>query len=90
MPRMSMVTREPDQSPLWIAPSDCRASPGHPFYARLNAIVDAHGFDRFAEDFLRGHTNILKRLLIHAGAFNRVIMRQLIGLGAPRVCTAAW
>jgi transposase len=34
---------------------------------------------------LRGHTNIRKRLLIHAGAFNLgLIMRQLIGVGAPR------
>src|SRR6202521_2379522 len=34
---------------------------------------------------LRGHTNILKRLLIHAGGFNLgLVMRQLIGLGTPR------
>jgi hypothetical protein len=49
MPRMSMGTREPDQSLLWIAPSDRPASPGHPFYARLNLILDAHGVDRYAE-----------------------------------------
>ncbi len=34
---------------------------------------------------LRGHTNILKRVLIHAGGFNLgLVMRQLIGLGTPR------
>src|SRR5215207_8012418 len=34
---------------------------------------------------LRGHTNILKRLLIHAGGFNLgLIMRHLIGIGTPR------
>ncbi len=34
---------------------------------------------------LRGHTNILKRLLIHAGAFNLgLVMRHLIGIGTPR------
>jgi len=34
---------------------------------------------------LRGHTNILKRLLIHTGAFNLgLLMRQLIGVGTPR------
>jgi transposase len=34
---------------------------------------------------LRGHTNILKRLLIHTGAFNlSLLMRQLIGVGTPR------
>jgi transposase len=34
---------------------------------------------------LRGHTNILKRLLIHAGGFNLgLVMRHLIGNGTPR------
>src|SRR5580658_8081229 len=34
---------------------------------------------------LRGHTNILKRLLIHAGGFNLgLAMRHLIGSGTPR------
>jgi transposase len=34
---------------------------------------------------LRGHTNILKRVLIHASGFNLgLIMRQTIGLGTPR------
>jgi transposase len=35
--------------------------------------------------YLRGHANILKRLLIHSGAFNLgLLMRQLIGVGTPR------
>jgi hypothetical protein len=34
---------------------------------------------------LRGHNNILKRLLIHTGGFNLgLLMRQLIGVGTPR------
>ena len=34
---------------------------------------------------LRGHTNILKRVLIHSGGFNLgLLMRQLIGVGTPR------
>jgi transposase len=34
---------------------------------------------------LRGHTNILKRVLIHVGGFNLgLLMRQLIGVGTPR------
>ncbi len=34
---------------------------------------------------LRGHTNILKRLLIHTGGFNLgLLMRQVIGVGTPR------
>ena len=34
---------------------------------------------------LRGHANIRKRLLIHAGGFNlALLLRQLIGVGTPR------
>src|ERR1700719_5409835 len=34
---------------------------------------------------LRGHSNILKRLLIHAGGFNLgLVMRHVIGRGTPR------
>ena len=34
---------------------------------------------------LRGHTNTLKRLLIHAGGFNLgLVIRHLIGIGTPR------
>jgi len=34
---------------------------------------------------LRGHTNILKRLLIHAGGFNLGrLLRALLGVGTPR------
>ena len=34
---------------------------------------------------LRGHANILKRLLVHVGGFNLgLLMRRLIGVGTPR------
>src|SRR5437870_6731148 len=43
---------------------------------------------------LRGHPNILKRVLIHAGAFNLgLLLRKLVGTGTPRGlqgCTAAF
>jgi transposase len=45
-------------------------------------VYDTGGMRR---THLRGHTHILKRLLIHASAFNLgLIMRQLIGIGTPR------
>jgi hypothetical protein len=34
---------------------------------------------------LRGHANILKRLLVHIGGFNLgLLMRVLFGIGTPR------
>jgi transposase len=34
---------------LWIATTDLPATGGHPFYQRLNQVLDAHGFDAFVE-----------------------------------------
>jgi len=34
---------------MWLATSDLPKSPGHPFYQRLNVVLDEAGFDRFAE-----------------------------------------
>ncbi|GAC1667883.1 MAG: transposase [Candidatus Dormibacteraceae bacterium] len=50
---------------------------------RPNAhLYDTGGMRR---TYLRGHANILKRLLIHTGAFNLgLLMRTLIGVGTPR------
>ena len=50
---------------------------------RPNAhLYDTGGMRR---THLRGHANILKRLLVHTGAFNvGLLMRTLIGVGTPR------
>ena len=45
-----MGTRDPEQPPLWIATSELPVSPGHPFYTRLNALLDAAGFDAWVKD----------------------------------------
>jgi transposase len=72
---MSMGTRETDQSPLWIAASELPASPGHPFYARLNVILDAHGFDRFAEDQCRGfYAKVMGRPSLPPGQYFRLLL----------------
>ena len=44
-----MGKRKSKQAPMWISTTDLPVSPGHPFYMRLNAILDEAGFDRFAE-----------------------------------------
>jgi hypothetical protein len=50
---MAMGKRTSEQAPMWIPAADLPVSPGHPFYARLNAILDEAGFDRFAEEQCR-------------------------------------
>jgi transposase len=45
-------------------------------------VYDTGGMRR---THLRGHSNILKRLLIHAGGSNLgLVMRQVFGVGTPR------
>ena len=44
-----MGTRQTARPPLWIATADLLSTPGHPFYTKLSAILDAEGFDPFAE-----------------------------------------
>ena len=37
------------QSELWIAGDALPRTPGHPFYEKLNAVLNEHGFDAFVE-----------------------------------------
>ena len=46
---MAMGTRQSEQGSLWVATAELPKSPGHPFYTRLNALLDAEDFDRFVE-----------------------------------------
>jgi transposase len=46
MGRREDRARTPD---LWIAVNDLPVTGGHPFYQRLNQVLDAHGFDAFVE-----------------------------------------
>ena len=46
---MAMGKRKSEQTPMWVPTTELPVSPGHPFYTKLNAILDEAGFDRFAE-----------------------------------------
>lgn len=70
-----MGTRDTDQPPLWIAASDLPASPGHPFYERLNGLLDAQGFDRFAEDHCREfYAKVMGRPSLPPGQYFRLLL----------------
>lgn len=51
---MAMGTRKSRQrqEPLWYR-SELAEAPGHPFYQRLNRVLDSAGFDRFGEEQCR-------------------------------------
>ena len=51
---MAMGKRKREaESSFWIATADLPQTPGHPFYERLNQILDAHGFDPWVERLCR-------------------------------------
>src|SRR5437879_6241108 len=46
---MAMGKRRKGQESMWIAKSDLPTSPGHPFYQRVNELLDEAKFDAFVE-----------------------------------------
>ena len=114
---------------MWVASADLPRGGGHPFYERLNGVLDEAGFDTFVERecatfyanrrrirgargrrllrqrgerlerphahlyetgrlrrvHLRGHANVLKRVLVQVCGGNLgLLMRTLTGVGTPR------
>ena len=86
MPRMAMGTRKTEQPPLWVATADLPSSPGHPFYSKLSAILDAEGFDRFAEDQCRRfYAPTMGRPSLEPGRYFRLLLVGYFeGLDAER------
>ena len=73
--RMAMGTRDPEQPPLWMAASDLPVSSGHPFYTRLNAMLDADGFDTFVKDACRSfYAPVLGRPSLAPGRYFRLLL----------------
>src|SRR6516165_9219170 len=48
---MAMGTRKQRerQEDIWIAHTELASAPAHPFYQRLNELLEAEGFDEFVE-----------------------------------------
>jgi transposase len=84
-------SKEPEaQAPVYANRRRMRGTRGRRLMRQRGERIErsfAHLYDTggMRRTHLRGHANILKRLLIHAGAFNLgLVMRQLIGIGTPR------
>lgn len=70
-----MGIRDGEQSPLWVVTADLPKSPGHPFYARLNGLLDAHDFDRFVETKCRRfYAKRLGRPSLTPGRYFRLLL----------------
>src|SRR5881409_2058867 len=83
---MAMGKRKSEQAPMWVPTTDLPVSPGHPFYARLNAILDEAGFDRFAEEQCRSfYAPVTGRPSLPPGRYFRLLLVGYFeGLDAER------
>ena len=81
-----MGTRKTEQPPMWVATSDLPSSPGHPFYAKLSAILDGEEFDRFVEDQCRRfYAPTMGRPSLEPGRYFRLLLVGYFeGLDAER------
>jgi transposase len=72
---MAMGKRKSEQAPLWIPTTELPVSPGHPFYVRLNVILDAAGFDRFVEEQCRAfYAPVMGRPSLAPGRYCRLLL----------------
>ena len=73
---MSMGKRGTEsQGELWVSARSVAATPGHPFYRRLNALLDKHGFDQFAETACRPYyAEVMGRPSLPPGVYFRMLL----------------
>src|SRR3984885_7511431 len=73
--RMAMGTRQSEQGSLWVATAELPKWPGHPFYTRLNALLDAAAFDRFVEgEWVRCYAPVMGRPSLAPGRYFRLLL----------------
>ena len=73
---MSMSKRRTQrQQELWIHTADIATPAGHPFYQRLNDLLEQHGFDPFAEEHCAPfYAETLGRPSIPPGVYFRMLL----------------
>jgi transposase len=72
---MAMGKRKREQKPMWVSASDLPVSPGHPFYVRLNRVLESEGFDGFVEKRCRRfYAPVLGRPSLAPGRYFRLLL----------------
>jgi transposase len=88
--RMAMGRRKAHQESMWVVSQELARSPGHPFYDKLNEVLEAGGFDRFVETVCAPYyAQEEGRPSIPPGVYFRMLfIGYFEGLGAQRAI--AW
>src|SRR6516225_7840925 len=91
---MAMGTREGRrrQEELWFTHDELATAPGHPFYQRLNQLLDQEKFDQFAEgecaQFYAANNG--RPSLTPGMYFRSLLIGYFEGIGSERVSHGAW
>jgi transposase len=74
------------QQPLFIATSDLPRTPAHPFYERLNQLLDQHHFDPFVETLCQPfyHDSLGRPSLPPTQYFRLLLLGYFEGIGSER------
>ena len=73
------------QEDLWIAHTELASAPGHPFYQRLNELLEAEGFDEFVEGRGKFYAEKYGRPSLTPGIYFRALLIGYFeGIGASR------
>jgi transposase len=72
---MAMGTKQSEQGSMWVASVKLPKSPGHPFYTRLNALLEAEDFDRFVEGLCaKFYAPVMGRPSLAPGRYFRLLL----------------
>jgi transposase len=71
---------------MWVATAELPKSPGHPFYTRLNALLEAADFDRFVEgQCAKFYAPVMGRPSLAPGRYFRLLLVGYFeGIGSER------
>jgi transposase len=85
---MAMGTRKERsrQDDIWIAHTELAQAPGHPFYEKLNQLLEANGFDEFAEGLCARfyHARLGRRSLTPGIYFRSLLIGYFEGIEGER------
>jgi transposase len=83
---MALGRRRDERQEQWVAASDLPTSPGHPFYVKLNSLLDEVGFDEYVEQLCQPYyAEKPGRPSIRPGVYFRMLfIGYLEGLSSQR------
>src|SRR6202790_4618866 len=74
------------QEDIWIAQRELGVAPGHPFYRRLNELLEGAGFDEFVEGLCARfyHARLGRPSLMPGGYFRALLVGYFVGIDRER------